>query len=97
MNEKWEASKWVFWLVGVLLLFTVIGWILMPAGKAVERAVFVNSFQYKEGMADRAATWEANLAELNVRLMSETDEGIRSELLAQKAFLNVQLETARRR
>ncbi len=101
MKEKWEITKW-FIFGGVLLLIVIaIGWALMPVGKMVERKVLVESHQYKEGMADRAATLRASLAEIDSRLAymvaTETeDTQLRGDLEAQRATINVQLNAIRR-
>lgn len=86
MNEKWEATKWVFWIIGIVLLLTVIGYALMPISKRVEREVLIQSHQYKEGMADRVATLQAVLAGIDNRLASgNIDEQMRTGLEAQAA------------
>lgn len=82
----------------ILIIFVVgaisIGFsVMMTAG---ERAVLVNSHQYKEGMIDRARTWEAELAGIEQRLSGQLDETTRKNLEAQRAVLNVQLQSARR-
>lgn len=91
-----EASKWVVWLIIVMVVVTLIGWALRPVEMAVERKVFINSHQYQEGKAERAAILEASLAEINSRLTRCTDAGLRSELETQKSVLNVQLAATRR-
>ncbi len=97
MNEKWEATKWVFWIIGIVLLLTVIGYALMPISKRVEREVLIQSHQYKEGMADRVATLQAVLAGIDNRLASgNIDEQMRTGLEAQRATIIVQLTAARR-
>lgn len=96
MNEKWEATKWVFWGIGVMLVLTVIGYDLMPISKRVEREVLVQSHQYKEGMADRAAVLSASLAEIDARLAGGVDEQTRKGLEVQRATINVQLNATRR-
>lgn len=56
---KWAAIG----LVSVTLLFGGINLFMKPATMAVDRIVMKTSFQYKEGMEQRAATLEANLAD----------------------------------
>lgn len=96
MNEKWEATKWVLWGIGVLLVITIIGYALMPISKRVEREVLIQSHQYKEGMADRIAVLQASLAEIDARLTGGVDEQTRKNLEVQRATINVQLNAARR-
>lgn len=96
MNEKWEATKWVFWLGAILLFFTVIGWVLMPINKRIEREVLVQSHQYKQGMNERVAMFQASLDEIDTRLRMQLDPQMRSGLEAQRSVINAQLNAARR-
>jgi hypothetical protein len=96
MNEKWEASKWVFWGIIMVLVITAIGYVVMPISKKVERKVFIESHQYKESMVDRSATLQAAIAEINSRLAGNIDEQTRADLEAQKAAINIQLNSMRR-
>ncbi len=90
------AWKWVAFVIAVMLLLTAIGYVLMPVSKMVERKVLVESHQYKEGMADRRATLEASLAEIDSRLARGVDEQTRNDLEAQRSTINVQLNSMRR-
>ena len=56
---------------------------------AVERIVFENSFQYKQGMAQRGAILEANIAEVDILLRSNPEN--RQDLINQKSILRAQL------
>lgn len=96
MNEKWEATKWVFWGIAIMILLTVIGWIAMPISKRVEREVLVQSHQYREGMAERVAVLQATLTEIDAKLAMGLDEEIRVGLEAQRSAINAQLIAARR-
>lgn len=96
MNEKWEATKWVFWSMGVLVLLTVLGWLLLPINMRVQREVFIHSHQYQEGMADRRATLEAALAEVESQLSLNPDPTTRATLEAHRRTLSAQLNAARR-
>lgn len=96
MNEKWEATKWVFWFIGVMLLVTLVGYVLWPLSKRVEREVLINSHQYIEGMQDRAAILQASLAEIDARLATVHDEQLRENLLNQRSAIQAQLVAIRR-
>ena len=57
------AFKWLaIFLVCLAILFGTLSAVGLIGGKSVERIVMKNSFQYKEGMAQRGAILEANLA-----------------------------------
>lgn len=96
MGEKIEATKWFLLIVGGLILLTMLGFIIKPIEKRVEREVLVQSHQYKEGMADRVAVLQASLAEIDARLASGVDEQTRKNLEVQRSTINVQLVAARR-
>jgi len=98
MREYFEATK-MFMFVGILILIVLsVSWALWPVQKTIERKVLVNSHQYQEGMADRASTLRASLAEINSRLntIGENEIQLRNDLLAQKATITVQLNAIRR-
>lgn len=82
--------KWVAIAVALLVvLFGSINLFMKPASVAVDRVVMKNSFQYVEGMEQRAAILQANIAELDVRL--QKNPANRENLLNQKQILNAQL------
>lgn len=84
------AFKWV--VIATLLLFLLFG-LLSALGKiggtTVDRAVMKTSFQYKEGMEQRAAILQASIAEIDIRLQSNPDN--RQDLQNQRAILSAQL------
>jgi len=82
---KWIAIA----VILMVILFGGINLFMKPASMAVDRIVMKNSFQYKEGMAQRGAILEANLAEIDLMLIQAPDN--RDELMAQKRVLNAQL------
>ena len=100
MGEKTEATKWamlwMFIVIVFLLAMTVLGWVLLPAQKAVERKVLENSFQYQYGIEDRVSTLEAALAEIDARLSFGPDTETRKSLEIQRSTINAQLSAARR-
>lgn len=75
--------------VAVAVPLTIWGWVTKFGNTVAERVVFENSFQYKEGMAQRAAILQANIAEIDIALSSGS--GDREELLGQKRALKAQL------
>ena len=96
MSEMKEATKWVMWAIAIGVFVIAIGWVLRPVDMAVERAVMVNSHQYKEGMADRAAVLGASIAEVESRLMTTSDPTTRKGLENQASVLRIQLNAMRR-
>lgn len=96
-KEVTQATKhayWTIWKVApIIIVIAVIGFTLKSVGligsKAVERQVMVNSHQYIEGMAQRAAILKANIVEIDV--MIATGKGNRVELEGQKRILKSQL------
>lgn len=89
MEDYWKG---IGILVLTLLIFTGIGWILKPVDKMVDRAVMVNSHQYKEGMEQRAITLQSNIAQLEGRIAMNPENV--EELRAQKRALQIQLQAA---
>lgn len=93
-----KETRWTFWkflpifitfIIVISGLFFGLRSIGLIGSTIVERQVFENSFQYKTGMAQRAAVLEANIAEIDSLLMSNPDN--KQELLNQKSVLKVQL------
>ena len=90
-----KEARWTIWKVLplVLLVITIlfgIGAFLKIGGKMVDRQVMVNSHQYKEGMEQRAAVLEANIAEIDVQL--RMGKGDVDSLEGQKMILNAHLK-----
>lgn len=90
-----ESTKWAFWAIAVLVALTIVGWALRPISMRVEREVMVQSHQYIEGKAERIAILEANLAEVEARLVSATGDS-RASLEAQRSALFAQIGAAKR-
>ena len=97
-NEKKIVFKWwIFILLLVVLtipVFTALKYFGVIGSTIVERVVFEQSFQYKEGMAQRGAILEANIAEID--MLIATGKGNPEELQAQKSVLRVQLNAIMR-
>ena len=84
------AYKWL--VIGVVAIVFLVGgltFVLKPASMAVDRIVLENSFQYKEGMEQRGAILEANIAEIDILLQSNPEN--RQDRLNQKSILRSQL------
>lgn len=81
-------SPVILLIVGVLFGLKYFGLI---GSTIVEREVFKHSFQYKEGMNQRAATLEASIIELEILIQNEHDGNVRKNLTNQKTILKAQL------
>ena len=93
-----KETSWTFWrflpiFVVAVIVLSVIFFGLRSVGligsTAVEREVFKQSFQYKEGMQQRASILEANIAEIDVLLRSNPEN--KQDLINQKSILRAQL------
>lgn len=85
------------WIVICIIVLSLIGGFLYiqkqaakPIDTAIDRMVMKNSFQYKEGMEQRAAILEASILEIDILLQGNPDN--RNDLINQKRVLNAQLK-----
>lgn len=96
-DEKREfGGWWIFSLILVVLtivILTVTGYMGKLVGVNVERAVFEQSYQKQAGDSKRLSTYRAQLAQINSRLLDESNTDIIRELKAQKAMLEVQINS----
>lgn len=83
-------SKGMGYLVLTILILAAIGGALKVAGVFGERVVFKNSFQYKEGMEQRANVLEAQIAEVDMQIIN--NPSMREQLTAQRKVLEIQLQ-----
>ena len=101
MSEKLEFGGWWIWILALLIISVIAMMGLRAAGMIggvwLERKVFEQSYQKQAGDAERLATFQAQLAEINARLSGELDVATRQSLLAQRAALNVQIQTIARK
>ena len=97
-SEKKYLGGWWMLILLLIVLSSVIFGVLNMAGligkTVVERVVFEQSFQYSEGMKQRAAVLEANIAEID--MLIATGQGDQEQLLAQKSVLRVQLNAIKK-
>lgn len=99
-KEKKYVAGWWFWVLMLLIVSGVILTGLNYAGifgrTVMERKVFENSFQYSEARKSEIATFEAQLAEIDRKLMnSDLDGNTKVNLEAQASALRIQLNVAR--
>lgn len=85
------AFKWFFiFIVLIGGLFTGLSHVTRPMSVVVDRLVTKQSFQYKEGMEQRAAILQATLAEIDLLLQSNPEN--REDLIKQKMIISAQLK-----
>ena len=82
-------SKVMGYTILTIVLLSAVGGGLKYIGVFGERVVFENSFQYKEGMSQRANTLEAQIAEIDMQIMRNPNKV--NQLRAQRKVLEIQL------
>jgi hypothetical protein len=93
-----DFMKYLGLAVIAIVVLTVVTWLLLPAGKAVERVVLEQSFQYSEGKKAEIATFQATLEEIDAKLLiPHLDPASKANLEAQRMTVSAQLNAARRR
>ena len=100
-QDKREVGGWWMWILGLVVVSVVVFGGLRYTGMIgqtfVERKVFENSYQYTAAQKARIATFEAQLAEIDTRLLSTELDGVtRTNLEATRSGIKVQLGVARR-
>jgi len=85
-----EYSTFMGYLILTIVILAIIGGGLRIAGVFGERVVFENSFQYKEGMRQRANVLEAQIAEIDMQISINPD--MSQQLSAQRKVLQIQLK-----
>ena len=83
-------SKGMGYIALTIVTLSAVGGALSFAGVFGERVVFENSFQYKEGMKQRANTLEAQIAEVDMQISINPD--MAQQLTAQRKVLEIQLK-----
>ena len=86
----WGAFKWVaMGVIAFVVLFGVIGGVGKFLSVNADRIITKSSFQYKEGMEQRAAILEANIQELDILISKNPDNA--DQLKSQRLILKSQL------
>ena len=103
-QEIEEASFWArFGLKWVLIFMVAIGGLAfvmnaagLIGGKAVEREVLENSYQYTEARKTEIMTMEAQLAEIDAQLADPNlPDSTKRNLKGQRSAIEVRLRVAR--
>ncbi len=87
-KEKKEFSLWWLIVLGLIVITGGVFTVMKIGGTAAERLIFENSYQKVAGDKKQLNTWRAQLAAINLKLMSAPDN---ENLRAQKAMLEVQI------
>lgn len=98
-EEKIGLAGWWLWILGLsiltVIILTALSYVGLFGKTTMERVVFENSYQKQAGDQQRLATYRAQLAGIESRLMSNTlSDDERSQLEAQRAMLQVQINAA---
>ena len=96
-QDKKDLGKWWVWILLLILITVGVFAALKPAGMWWERQVMLQSHQYKEARATENMTFKVQLAEIEQRLITEIDESIRNNLLAQQAMLRAKASISTQR
>ena len=99
-QDKKDVGKWWMWItlliIGSSVLFMILNAVGLVGKTVVERKVFESSYQYSEARKSEIGVFQAQLAEINVRLGDPAiDQSTRTALESQAAALRVQLNVAR--
>ncbi len=99
-TEKKYVGGWWIWILFLAVItgtiFTGLSYFGIIGKTAVERVVFENSFQYKEARKSEVAVFQAQLTEIEGKLMNpELTVGTRANLEASASSIRVQLAAAR--
>jgi biopolymer transport protein ExbB/TolQ len=99
-KDKREVGGWWMWVLFLIVISGIVFGGLRYAGLVgqtfVERKVFENSYQYSAAQKARIATFQAQLSEIDTRLMStDLDDATRANLEATRSGIKIQLTTAR--
>ena len=98
--ESWSVTKWIAFIIIVIVIFATLFFVLDSAGlfgrTVVERKVFENSYQYQAGAKEQIAIMEAQLAEINAQLANPNlDDETKADLRAQRSALKIRLNAAK--
>jgi hypothetical protein len=85
-----DYMKTMGYIALTILLLAALGGLLNVVGVFGERVVFENSFQYKEGMDQRARVLQAQIAEIDANIIKYPEQA--QALRAQRKVLEIQLQ-----
>lgn len=93
-QERREFGRWWMWILLLVLVSTLILGATGQLGRVVDvviqREVFENSFQYDQAREKEISTYDAQIAELEGRLLNPNlTESTRTEIEAQLSQLKV--------
>jgi len=99
-EEKKGFKKWWILILGLIILtsviFTGLRYVGLIGTTVIEREVFKNSFQYKEARKSEIATYNAQLVEIDRKLLiSDLDSNTRANMEAQAASIRILLSVAK--
>ena len=99
-KEKKYFAGWFFWILLIMIVagivLTSLNYVGLIGKTVVERKVFENSFQYSEARKSAVAGYQAQLVEIDRKLMSPTlNTQTRTTLEAQASGLRILLSTER--
>lgn len=95
-KDKKEFGGWWLYILFLVIISVVALAVLSYTGKVggtfIERKVFEQSYQRNEGLKSQMLTWQAQLAQINSKLMyAEPGTQDYINLSSQKAMLEVQI------
>lgn len=88
-----EYSKFMGYVVLSILIIAATSGVIYQFSVVGENVAFKNSHQYEEGMAQRAITLKAQIAEIDVQIMKNPN--MADQLRAQRKVLEIQLQGAK--
>lgn len=100
-EERREGTRWWVWALSLFILTAIVLSVLSYVGvftsTLVEREVFEQSYQRREGLRQEIAIYEAQIVEIEAQLINPNlEQSTRTNLQAQLAVINVRLNAARR-
>lgn len=94
--DKKEFGSWWMWVLGLVVVTSIVFGGLRILGVFGERIVFENSFQYKEARKSEVVVFEAQLAEIERKLGDDAlTDSERNSLAATASAIRIQLRAAR--
>lgn len=97
-QEKREVGGWWMWILALtvvtLIAFTGLRYAGVIGQTVVEREVFEQSYQYTAAQKQRIATYKAQMAELEGKLLNPNmDEADKANINAQLSGIRIQLQS----